>query len=131
LSTCDAGSTAPTATQTILVTIFGIGIVLGIFFFYHLRRINGERKERLEAEERNKGREIDLTKDKIANFINMEIRFEGLGLTLENGTTILNNVNGFFEGSSLTAIMGPSGCGKSVRLSSPFTSQRTHLFRRP
>ena len=44
----------------------------------------------------------------------ISIRFEGLGLTLKNGTNILSAVNGEFGHSKLFAVMGPSGAGETA-----------------
>lgn len=46
----------------------------------------------------------------------LTIEFEHLSMTLPNGRTILNDVNGRFAHSQLIAIMGGSGCGKSTLL---------------
>ena len=45
------------------------------------------------------------------------IEFEDIGLTLKNGTTIMEGVNGAFKPGRLCAIMGPSGAGKTTIIS--------------
>eukprot|EP00040_Diaphanoeca_grandis_P035847 m.226409 g.226409 ORF g.226409 m.226409 type:complete len:1088 (-) comp33490_c0_seq1:114-3377(-) len=42
------------------------------------------------------------------------IEFEGLGLTLTSGTTVMEGVCGTFESNRSCAIMGPSGAGKTT-----------------
>jgi ABC-type phosphate transport system ATPase subunit len=59
-------------------------------------------------------REKDPISALSGDFRNLDISFRRIGLTLEDGRSILKSVDGEFQGSSLTAIMGPSGCGKSV-----------------
>ena len=44
------------------------------------------------------------------------ITFEGLGLVLPDGRTVLHGVSGEFERGMLTAVMGPSGSGKTTFL---------------
>ncbi|KAF9174329.1 hypothetical protein BGX21_000215 [Mortierella sp. AD011] len=46
-----------------------------------------------------------------------DIEFEHLGLTLSNGTTILQNVSGVLRTGRACAIMGPSGSGKTTLIS--------------
>ncbi|BDA44911.1 probable broad substrate specificity ATP-binding cassette transporter at N-terminal half [Coccomyxa sp. Obi] len=46
----------------------------------------------------------------------ISLRFEGIGVTLRDGTVILDSVNGHFSHSKVVAIMGPSGAGKSTLL---------------
>ncbi|KAG0263628.1 hypothetical protein BG011_008478 [Mortierella polycephala] len=46
-----------------------------------------------------------------------DIEFERLGLTLSNGTTILQNVSGVLRSGRACAIMGPSGSGKTTLIS--------------
>ncbi|KAF9424997.1 hypothetical protein BGZ76_003467 [Entomortierella beljakovae] len=46
-----------------------------------------------------------------------DIEFEHLGLTLSNGTTILQNVSGVLRSGRACAIMGPSGSGKTTLIS--------------
>lgn len=46
-----------------------------------------------------------------------DIEFEHLGLTLSNGTTILQNVSGVLKTGRACAIMGPSGSGKTTLIS--------------
>lgn len=45
------------------------------------------------------------------------IEFERIGLTLKNGTTIMQNVSGKFLPGRLCAVMGPSGAGKTTIIS--------------
>ncbi|KAK3260822.1 hypothetical protein CYMTET_30242 [Cymbomonas tetramitiformis] len=42
------------------------------------------------------------------------IRFENIGCTLPNGTTIMQGVTGEFKAGRMAAIMGPSGAGKTT-----------------
>ncbi|KAK3819798.1 MAG: hypothetical protein J3Q66DRAFT_311545 [Benniella sp.] len=46
-----------------------------------------------------------------------DIEFERLGLTLSNGTSILQNVSGILRSGRTCAIMGPSGSGKTTLIS--------------
>ncbi|KAG0060191.1 hypothetical protein BGZ89_012477 [Linnemannia elongata] len=46
-----------------------------------------------------------------------DIEFEHLGLTLSNGTSILQNVSGVLRNGRTCAIMGPSGSGKTTLIS--------------
>ncbi|OAQ32462.1 hypothetical protein K457DRAFT_135369 [Linnemannia elongata AG-77] len=46
-----------------------------------------------------------------------DIEFERLGLTLPNGTPILQNVSGVLRSGRTCAIMGPSGSGKTTLIS--------------
>ncbi|KAG0356523.1 hypothetical protein BGX24_006405, partial [Mortierella sp. AD032] len=46
-----------------------------------------------------------------------DIEFERLGLTLSNGTSILQNVSGVLRSGRTCAIMGPSGSGKTTLIS--------------
>ncbi|KAG0371049.1 hypothetical protein BGZ54_000967 [Gamsiella multidivaricata] len=46
-----------------------------------------------------------------------DIEFEHLGLTLSNGTTILENISGHLRNGRTCAIMGPSGSGKTTLIS--------------
>ncbi|KAF9281590.1 hypothetical protein BGZ68_006536 [Mortierella alpina] len=46
-----------------------------------------------------------------------DIEFEHLGLTLSNGTSILQNVSGILRSGRTLAIMGPTGCGKTTLIS--------------
>ncbi|KAF9424151.1 hypothetical protein BGZ94_008082 [Podila epigama] len=46
-----------------------------------------------------------------------DIEFEHLGLTLANGTPILQNVSGVLRSGRTCAIMGPSGSGKTTLIS--------------
>ncbi|KAF8940577.1 hypothetical protein BGZ58_005735 [Dissophora ornata] len=46
-----------------------------------------------------------------------DIEFEHLGLTLPNGTSILQNVSGVLRSGRACAIMGPSGSGKTTLIS--------------
>ncbi|KAF9364738.1 hypothetical protein BGX34_000542 [Mortierella sp. NVP85] len=46
-----------------------------------------------------------------------DIEFERLGLTLSNGTSILQNVSGVLRTGRACAIMGPSGSGKTTLIS--------------
>ncbi|KAI1313410.1 hypothetical protein EDD11_002645 [Mortierella claussenii] len=46
-----------------------------------------------------------------------DIEFEHLGLTLSNGTSILQNVSGILRSGRTCAIMGPSGSGKTTLIS--------------
>ncbi|KAG0329380.1 hypothetical protein BG004_002343 [Podila humilis] len=46
-----------------------------------------------------------------------DIEFEHLGLTLSNGTSILQNVSGILRSKRTCAIMGPSGSGKTTLIS--------------
>ncbi|KAG0003168.1 hypothetical protein BGZ65_001952 [Modicella reniformis] len=46
-----------------------------------------------------------------------DIEFEQLGLTLSNGTSILQNVSGILRSGRTCAIMGPSGSGKTTLIS--------------
>ncbi|KAF9092099.1 hypothetical protein BGX29_010606 [Mortierella sp. GBA35] len=46
-----------------------------------------------------------------------DIEFERLGLTLSNGTPILQNVSGVLQSGRTCAIMGPSGSGKTTLIS--------------
>ncbi|KAF9956319.1 hypothetical protein BGZ65_002825, partial [Modicella reniformis] len=46
-----------------------------------------------------------------------DIEFEHLGLTLSNGTSILQNVSGVLKTGRACAIMGPSGSGKTTLIS--------------
>jgi len=45
-----------------------------------------------------------------------DFKFEGLGLTLSNGITIMEGVNGTIKHGKVTAVMGPSGAGKTTFL---------------
>ena len=45
-----------------------------------------------------------------------DFKFEGLGLTLSNGITIMKGVNGQIKHGKVTAVMGPSGAGKTTFL---------------
>lgn len=45
------------------------------------------------------------------------IEFDQIGLTLKNGTTIMQNVSGKFLPGRLCAVMGPSGAGKTTIIS--------------
>lgn len=42
----------------------------------------------------------------------LALQFEGLGLELHDGRTILSDITGRFEHSRVAAVMGPSGAGK-------------------
>ncbi|CAO3574661.1 unnamed protein product [Mortierella alpina] len=46
-----------------------------------------------------------------------DIEFEHLGLTLSNGTSILQNISGVLRTGRTLAIMGPSGSGKTTLIS--------------
>ncbi|PRW59962.1 white-brown complex 30 [Chlorella sorokiniana] len=46
----------------------------------------------------------------------LTLEFEGLGLELPDGRSILHDVTGRFEHSRLAAVMGPSGAGKTTFL---------------
>ncbi|KAF9171373.1 hypothetical protein BGX20_007702 [Mortierella sp. AD010] len=46
-----------------------------------------------------------------------DIEFEHLGLTLPNGTSVLQNVSGILRSGRTCAIMGPSGSGKTTLIS--------------
>ncbi|KAI9349485.1 hypothetical protein DFJ73DRAFT_659752 [Zopfochytrium polystomum] len=46
--------------------------------------------------------------------VGMEFRFEGLGLSLPGGKSVLAGVTGEIKSRRLTAIMGPSGAGKTT-----------------
>ncbi|KAF9358188.1 hypothetical protein BGX26_002309 [Mortierella sp. AD094] len=46
-----------------------------------------------------------------------DIEFEHLGLTLSNGTSVLQNVSGILRSGRTCAIMGPSGSGKTTLIS--------------
>ncbi|KAG0206264.1 hypothetical protein BGX28_002261 [Mortierella sp. GBA30] len=46
-----------------------------------------------------------------------DIEFEHLGLTLSNGTSILQNISGVLRTGRTCAIMGPSGSGKTTLIS--------------
>ncbi|KAF9919529.1 hypothetical protein FBU30_010915 [Linnemannia zychae] len=46
--------------------------------------------------------------------LTFDIEFERLGLTLSNGTSILQNVSGVLRSGRTCAIMGPSGSGKTT-----------------
>ncbi|KAF9918428.1 hypothetical protein BX616_008868 [Lobosporangium transversale] len=46
-----------------------------------------------------------------------DIEFQKLGLTLPNGTSILQNVSGILRSGRTCAIMGPSGSGKTTLIS--------------
>ncbi|KAF9956439.1 hypothetical protein BGZ70_009898 [Mortierella alpina] len=46
-----------------------------------------------------------------------DIEFEHLGLTLSNGTSILQNISGILRTGRTLAIMGPSGSGKTTLIS--------------
>ena len=46
--------------------------------------------------------------------LNMNFKFDNMGLTLPNGKTILQGVTGEIRSSRMTAIMGPSGAGKTT-----------------
>jgi ABC-type multidrug transport system ATPase subunit len=45
-----------------------------------------------------------------------DFKFEGLGLTLSNGITIMKGVTGSIRHGAVTAVMGPSGAGKTTFL---------------
>ncbi|KAG0209591.1 hypothetical protein BGX28_010206 [Mortierella sp. GBA30] len=49
--------------------------------------------------------------------LTFDIEFEHLGLTLSNGTSILQNVSGILRSGRTCAIMGPSGSGKTTLIS--------------
>lgn len=44
----------------------------------------------------------------------VSLAFQDLGLTLKNGSSVLDGVTGKFEAGQLVAIMGPSGAGKTT-----------------
>ncbi|KAJ3023290.1 UNVERIFIED_CONTAM: hypothetical protein HDU68_008692 [Siphonaria sp. JEL0065] len=46
--------------------------------------------------------------------LQMNYEFDGLGLTLPDGKTILESVSGSINAGRMTAIMGPSGAGKTT-----------------
>ena len=46
-----------------------------------------------------------------------DIDFEGIGLKLKNGKTIMHGVTGSFKNGRSCAIMGPSGAGKTTIMS--------------
>ncbi|KAI8909746.1 hypothetical protein EDD86DRAFT_226334 [Gorgonomyces haynaldii] len=46
--------------------------------------------------------------------IQMDFKFENMGLKLDSGTVVLNGVNGTIRSAKMTAIMGPSGAGKTT-----------------
>jgi ABC-type multidrug transport system ATPase subunit len=42
------------------------------------------------------------------------IEFKNMSLTLKNGTSVMDGVNGSFKPGRLCAVMGPSGAGKTT-----------------
>jgi ABC-type transport system involved in Fe-S cluster assembly fused permease/ATPase subunit len=121
LTNCDVASVAPNATIKLLVIIGSIIVGIGLFFWHHLRKLKAEEKQESEGKQKNYAEMKDQSEVNrmisilSGDFINLDIAFRNVGLVLDDGKAILNEVNGEFKGSSLTAIMGPSGCGKSVR----------------
>jgi ABC-type transport system involved in Fe-S cluster assembly fused permease/ATPase subunit len=122
LTNCDAGSVAPSAAIKIVVVVGSVVIAIVLFFYYHLRKLKAETRRYSRMHEMNAGelKSQGKAQDVIAaisgDFKKLDISFRKIGLTLEDGKSILRSVDGEFQGSSLTAIMGPSGCGKSVRI---------------
>ena len=47
----------------------------------------------------------------------LDIQFQNLTVTLDNGTVVLDNISGSFKSGHMCAIMGPSGSGKTTLLS--------------
>eukprot|EP01117_Protostelium_nocturnum_P015602 TRINITY_DN6062_c1_g2_i2.p1 TRINITY_DN6062_c1_g2~~TRINITY_DN6062_c1_g2_i2.p1 ORF type:complete len:1280 (+),score=361.96 TRINITY_DN6062_c1_g2_i2:135-3974(+) len=61
--------------------------------------------------------EVDIKRLYIEPIVPLNVTFNKLTVTLDDGKVILNKVDGTFFAGRLTAIMGPSGSGKTTLLS--------------
>eukprot|EP00002_Diphylleia_rotans_P014241 TRINITY_DN2776_c0_g1_i1.p1 TRINITY_DN2776_c0_g1~~TRINITY_DN2776_c0_g1_i1.p1 ORF type:complete len:894 (+),score=204.72 TRINITY_DN2776_c0_g1_i1:62-2743(+) len=120
MTDCPEGTSKPRRVGSLVIFIF-----FGIFFFVvyalieysvqkHRKRKTKHRQQaqaQASGEMKNLGIQMEEKTEKYT------ISFDELGLTLPNGTKIMDGVNGEVKAGRLTAIMGPSGAGKTTFLS--------------
>jgi ABC-type multidrug transport system fused ATPase/permease subunit len=129
---CAYGSTYPIAPAR--GVIYPIIFIAGLFLFYHLLNKVVFRQQLVYADALNQRvLEYNLVNALLRNITGytydvfafkgllpkdtrVTLGYQDLGLTLPDGTVVLQGVTGEFKNTTLNAIMGPSGSGKSVRI---------------
>ncbi|KAG0246544.1 hypothetical protein BGX31_000995 [Mortierella sp. GBA43] len=114
LASCPAGSTSASKFGLILFVVLLVIIITIVFWINgRIETLNKEavvqmgdgESDATEAARRKKPAKVAQSFD---------IEFERLGLTLSNGTSVLQNVSGILRKGRTCAIMGPSGSGKTT-----------------
>ncbi|TPX72646.1 hypothetical protein SpCBS45565_g00404 [Spizellomyces sp. 'palustris'] len=79
------------------------------------QKADGTSKSSVEVEEGNAQLLVNAFKRGLGGEnLQINFKFENLGLKLKGGKTVLDGVNGEIKAGRLTAIMGPSGAGKTT-----------------
>ncbi|KAI8605577.1 hypothetical protein EDD21DRAFT_299344, partial [Dissophora ornata] len=117
LASCPPGSTSASKFGLVLFVVL---LVIGIsIVFYIHKRIEASVIQIDDNESDSTAAGANKTQVKKASRVaqTFDIEFEHLGLTLPNGTSILQNVSGVLRSGRACAIMGPSGSGKTTLIS--------------
>eukprot|EP01135_Chromosphaera_perkinsii_P012005 Nk52_evm13s2568 gene=Nk52_evmTU13s2568 len=140
LNRCDEGSDSAGKLSSFVLFVFVIAVTI-IFFqvkkVLHRNRINvyaeklANYQERMsvtgakgaEDADNGEGKHKETSVEVTPGLGNLEcehvfdIEFDGIGLKLKNGKTIMQGVSGGFKNGRSCAIMGPSGAGKTTIMS--------------
>ncbi|KAH7058024.1 hypothetical protein BKA57DRAFT_388263, partial [Linnemannia elongata] len=117
LASCPAGSSSASKFGLVIFVLVFIVIICIVFWIHKRLQRADDKTPNSDGTAVGKPKRPAL-KRKITRVTHtFDIEFEHLGLTLSNGTSILQNVSGVLRNGRTCAIMGPSGSGKTTLIS--------------